>query len=70
MALISSFAKSRKCGLHRAITAEKQTDWRRILVREAAICPQSLYGRIAATSVLDEETSQAAGFSTEIAEAQ
>ncbi|ESQ14179.1 MAG: hypothetical protein N838_12560 [Thiohalocapsa sp. PB-PSB1] len=56
--------------MHRAITAEKQTDWRRILVREAAICPQSLYGRIAATSVLDEETSQAAGFSTEIAEAQ
>jgi hypothetical protein len=40
-----------------AIAGEKQTNWRRILVRL----------REAATSMPDEKTSQVVGFSTEIA---
>jgi hypothetical protein len=48
---------------------ETQSAWRRMLVRlsEAASRPWSLYGRLAATSMPDEKTSQVVGFSTEIA---
>jgi hypothetical protein len=43
-----------------AVAGEKQTNWRRILVHlhAAAIRPLSLYGRVAATSMLDEKISQ------------
>jgi hypothetical protein len=57
--------------LHKAIAGEKQTTWRRILVRprEAATRQSSLYGRVAATSRPDEKTSQVVCFLTEIASA-
>jgi hypothetical protein len=57
--------------LHKAIAGEKQTTWRRILVRprEAATRPKSLYWGGAATARPAEKTSQVVCFLTEIASA-
>jgi hypothetical protein len=60
---------SRSIAWIKAIAGEKQTNWCRILIRlrEAATYPWSLYGRVAATSIPDEKTSQVICFSTEMA---